>query len=90
MHNNSSQPDVACGQDADMTKVRSAESGIDEEKSEGQKRMEAHMVVTMKEFYEDQKDLVNGMMQCEYVSCNYEDMSVVMRFPVLPWQGNRV
>ncbi|MCR5481789.1 MAG: PaaI family thioesterase [Clostridia bacterium] len=58
--------------------------------SEGQKRMEEHMEVTMRELNVDQKNIINGMMQCEYVSCNYEEMSTVMRFPVLPWQVNRV
>lgn len=35
------------------------------------------------------KDSVNGMMKAEYVDGNPQTSSVTLRFPVLPWEGNR-
>ena len=37
-----------------------------------------------------QKDVVNGMLQGKLVDCDPEKDLLIMEFPVLPWEGNRV
>lgn len=37
-----------------------------------------------------QKDVVNGMLKGKLIDCDPEKDELVMEFPVLPWEGNRV
>lgn len=55
-----------------------------------QKQLEAHMEKTMVENNVHQAETVNGMMRSQYVGCSYKDRTITMKFPVLPWQANRV
>ena len=57
---------------------------------DGQKKMEAYMEKTMNENNVVQKDILNGMMRSENVSCSYEEKTITLGFPMQPWQANRV
>lgn len=37
-----------------------------------------------------QKDVINGMLEGKLVDCDPDEDILVMEFPVLPWEGNRV
>ncbi|MCQ2550752.1 MAG: PaaI family thioesterase [Clostridia bacterium] len=37
-----------------------------------------------------QKDVINGMLKGRLVDCDPETNRLVMEFPILPWEGNRV
>ena len=37
-----------------------------------------------------QKDVINGMLKGKLLDCDPETNELVMEFPVLPWEGNRV
>lgn len=56
---------------------------------DGQEKMNAYLDKTMHENNEVQKDTVNGMMKSVKIGCSYEDKSITLGFPVLPWQANR-
>lgn len=58
-------------------------------KINNQKRMETYLEKTMIENNVNQKETVNGMMQSQNMGCSYEDLSLSLGFPVLPWQANR-
>lgn len=57
---------------------------------DGQQRLEAHVDKTLYENNVVQKDLINGMMKSEKVSCSYENKTITFAFPIQPWQANRV
>lgn len=63
---------------------------MEQEKMTGQQRLEAHVENTLHENNVIQKDLINGMMKSEKVSCSYEDKTITFAFPVQQWQSNRV
>lgn len=60
------------------------------EKMTDQQRLEAHVDKTLHENNVIQKDVINGMMKSEKVSCSYEDGTITFAFPVQSWQANRV
>lgn len=37
-----------------------------------------------------QKDVINGMLESKLVDCDPDTNTLIMEFPVLPWEGNRV
>lgn len=37
-----------------------------------------------------QKEVINGMLKGKLVDCDPEKDQLIMEFPVLPWEGNRV
>ena len=57
---------------------------------DGQQRLEEHVDKTIYENNVVQKELINGMMKSEKVSCSYEDKTITFAFPIQPWQANRV
>ncbi|MBQ3611056.1 MAG: PaaI family thioesterase [Firmicutes bacterium] len=63
---------------------------MEQEMMTGQQRLEAHVEKTLHENNVIQKDLINGMMKSEKVSCSYEDKTITFAFPVQQWQANRV
>lgn len=58
-------------------------------KSQGQKKLEEYVDMTMEENSGVYKDLINGLMKAEKVSCSYEDKTITFAFRVQPWQVNR-
>ena len=54
-----------------------------------QQRMDAYLDKTMIENNVNQKDQICGMLQSIRVGCSFEDKSLSLGFPVLPWQTNR-
>lgn len=63
---------------------------MDNEKSNGQLRLEAHVKKSIYEINVEQKDLINGMMNVSTAECSYEDKTVTFAFPIQEWQANRV
>lgn len=63
---------------------------MNQEQINGQARLEEHVDKTLYENNVVQKDLINGMMKSEKVSCSYEDKTITFAFPIQPWQANRV
>lgn len=63
---------------------------MDNETSNGQLRLEAHVKKSIYEINVEQKDLINGMMNVSPVECSYEDKTVTFAFPIQGWQANRV
>ena len=59
------------------------------DKSEGQRKLEEYVDMTMAENSGIYKDLINGLMRAEKVSCSYEDKTITFAFRVQPWQVNR-
>lgn len=52
--------------------------------------MEEYQKKAVEETYTEQAEIINGMMKVQADGCSYEDLSMSFKFPVLPWQANRV
>lgn len=58
--------------------------------SDGQKRMEDRIKAELEVYLTEQIDSINGMMKPEFVECSFEEKTLIIAFPVLEWQKNRV
>ncbi len=55
-----------------------------------QSTMEKTIKEEVEKMYLKQADSVNAMMRPEFVRCSYEEKTLVIAFPVLEWERNRV
>jgi len=55
----------------------------------GQQRFEEFVDETMREYNEDYKDLIIGMMKAQRAACSFEDKTLILEFPIQPWQVNK-
>lgn len=53
-------------------------------------RMDLEIKNNLEKIFVTQINQLNAMMEPKYKSCNYEDRTVILEFPVLKWQLNRV
>lgn len=51
-----------------------------------QEAMEKALKADFEKIYENQANSVNGMMQPEFVECDYENKTLTISFPVLEWE----
>jgi uncharacterized protein (TIGR00369 family) len=61
----------------------------DEARASGQARLEAHIKKNIEENDTLYKDKINGIIDGRLVECSYEDKTLVMSYPIVPWQANR-
>jgi len=54
-----------------------------------QQRFEEFVDQTMREYSEDYKELIIGMMKAQRAACSFENKTLILEFPIQPWQANK-
>ncbi len=58
--------------------------------NQDQHKMEAEIKAEIEKMYRNQIGSINEMMKPEFVSCSLEEKTLIVAFPVLEWERNRV
>jgi acyl-coenzyme A thioesterase PaaI-like protein len=66
------------------------ENDLQMQEISGQAQMEVRIRNEIEVYLTHQADSINGMMQPEFVECSSEAKTLVLAFPILEWQKNRV
>lgn len=66
------------------------EKDLQMNKTDRQAQMEERIRHEIQVYLTEQADSINGMMRPEFVACSNSDKTLVLAFPVLEWQKNRI